>query len=111
MLSILHSSIKHGAFIAAGRYVIAAIGVYLPEGTLLPEELESSINVETETILDINQPLYILPIHREPMAAVFPITSTQDTPVTLGILSKSPLNDVEIGCARLVATALEKELA
>lgn len=109
ILSILYSSIKHGAFICTAQYVIATTGIYLPEGTSLPERLEPYIASGNEVVLDISQPLYMLSHHREPVAALFPIRNDKELPLALAVLSKTPLNEMEMGCARLVAKTLEKE--
>lgn len=88
ILSILYSSIKRGAFICTDQYVIAATGIYLPEGTSLPEKLEPYIASGNEAVLDISQPLYMLSHHREPVAALFPIRNDKEMPLALAVLSK-----------------------
>lgn len=109
ILSILYSSIKHGAFICTDQHVIVATGIYLPEGTSLPEKLEPYIVSGNEAVVDTSQPLYMLSHHKEPVAALFPIRNDKELPLALAVLSKTPLTEMEMGCARLVAKTLEKE--
>lgn len=107
LLSILHHSIKHGVFLCNRGHIIASSGVFLPVDTELPKSLLSSIAQETEIFFDITQPMYLLPNHQEAVAALFPVQVRKT--MALVVLSKSPLTDTEITCARMTAKTLEIE--
>lgn len=107
-LTILYEVVKHGAFICNTEAVCMAKGVYLPDGSLIPEELSTYVEAGQETIFNLDDPIYILPHIKEPVTALFPIPNQEDYPLALVLLCKhgKPLSEMELGSAKLVATTL-----
>lgn len=107
-LTILYDVIKHGAFICDTRTVYAAKGIYLPDGSPIPEVLSVHVKAGKETTFSSDQPIYILPYIKEPVAALFPISNAGGHPFALVLLckSKKPLTEMELGSAKLVAATL-----
>lgn len=107
-LTILYNNIKHVVFACTSTQVFSAKGGFIPEGTAVPDELAHFIKDGTEIMLDTSAPIYLLPHLKEPAAALFPIN--QEKELALVVLSKTPLSEMESGCARLVATTLSHVL-
>ncbi|MCB6414931.1 AbrB/MazE/SpoVT family DNA-binding domain-containing protein [Faecalimonas umbilicata] len=107
-LTILYDSIKHGVFICDATSVYSAKGVYLPDGSPIPEELSSCVKEGVETIFHPDYPLYVLPYIKEPVAALFPIPGIEACPLALVVLCKhqKPLSEMELGSAKLVAAMI-----
>lgn len=103
-LTILYNNIRHSVFVCSTTQVFAAKGAFIPEGTAVPDELAQFINDGTEIMLDLASPIYLLPYLKEPIAALFPIN--QENELALIVLSRTPLTEMESGCARLIATTL-----
>lgn len=101
LISVLHHSIKHGVFLCNSRRIITSAGIYLPPETPIPDSLYNSIIQEKESFLDITHPIYMLPNHKEAIAALFPIYTRQN--MVLAVLSNAPLTDTEIQCSRITA--------
>lgn len=107
-LTILYEAVGHGAFICDTEAVYLAKGVYLPDGTPIPEELSAYVKAGKETVFDLNRPLYMLPYIKEPVIALFPIPNQKACPLALVLLCKhqKPLSEMELGSAKLVAATL-----
>ena len=107
-LTILYEVVKHGAFICDTEAVFSAKGVYLPDGSPIPEELSAYVEAGRETVFDLSRPIYILPYIKEPVTALFPIPNQEARPLALVMLCrhKNPLSDMELGSAKLVAATL-----
>lgn len=113
-LEILYSVVSCGTFVCSKDTIIAAKGVYLPEGSPIPEELTDYISANQEKIFSLKQPIYVLPHIKEPVAALFPIHTTDPfiPKLALAVLTKKqkPLSDMELGSAKLVAATLGHHL-
>lgn len=107
-LTILYDAVRHGVFICDTETVYSAKGVYLPDGTPIPEELSIFVKARKETVFDLERPIHILPHIKEPVAALFPIPNQEACPLALVVLCKhqKPLSEVELSSAKLVAATL-----
>lgn len=113
-LEILYSVISCGTFVCTKDTIIAAKGVYLPEGSFVSEELTGWILAGKEKVFSLKQPIYVLPHIKEPIAALFPINTADSflPELALAVLTKKqkPLSDMELGSAKLVAATLAHHL-
>lgn len=111
-LTILYDSIRHGVFLCDTETVYSAKGIYLPDGTPIPKELSDVVADGKETVFNLNHPIYIVPYIKEPVAALFPISSTNASPLALVILCRhqEPLSELERGSAKLVAATMTRHL-
>lgn len=106
-LAILHGSIRHAVFLYSKHQVIAAAGIYLPDGTPVPDTLSAYVTAGMKATLEPEPPVF-MPPYREPVAALFPVHGKR--PAALAVLSKKPLSEMELGCAGLIASMLEHEI-
>lgn len=111
-LAILYDVIKHGVFICNAESVCAAKGIYLPDGTPIPEELSVYVRAGKETTFDSERPIHMLPHIKEPVNALFPVLRHEEPPLALVLFCRhqKPLTDMELGSAKLVAATLTHKL-
>lgn len=110
-LNVLYSVISCDAIICTSDCVVAAKGIFIPKDTQITEELSAYIQKGEDHIFSSSEVLYAVAARRNPVAAIFPIT--QDTAIALVIFRKrnKELTPMDLGSAKLVATALGKKLS
>lgn len=107
-LTILYNSIRHTVALCSDTQIIRAVGSFLPDRTPVSEELSACIQTKKEYLPDMSRPIYLTSSPGTPVAALFPVHA--EKPMTLAVLSTKPLTEVEIGCARLVAATIAREV-
>lgn len=106
-LTILYNCIQHPAVLCSDTQVITAVGEPLPDGTSISSGLSEYIKTEKELFPDMGKPIYLSPSSGTPIAALFPVHTTD--PMSIAVLSKEPLTEVETGCVRLTAATVKYE--
>lgn len=107
LLTILYNCIQHPAVLCSDTQAITAAGELLPDGTSISSDLSEYIKTEKELFPDMGKPIYLSPSSGTPIAALFPIYAIN--PMSLAVLSKRPLTEIEAGCARLTAATVKYE--
>lgn len=114
-LNILHSVISGGAFICTPVSVAVSKGVFLAEGTLVPQKLASLIQQGQELVFSSDNAECTMPRIKEPIAAILPINHhlSDYPPLSLILFCKhgQPLTNMELGSAKLVAATLGQQLS
>ena len=106
-LTILYNSNRHTVALCSDTQVVRAVGSFLPDRTPVSKELSACIQAEKEYLPDMSRQIYLTSSPGTPVAALFPVHA--EKPLALAVLSPKPLTEVEIGCARLVATTITHE--
>lgn len=112
-LDILYSVVPCGAFVCSDDSVCASKGVHLIKGSPIPKELAEYVAAEKETVFDSEHPIYVRPHLKNPVAALFPIIrQSGQLPMALVLLEKrgTPLSEMELGSAKLIAVTLGHQL-
>ena len=107
ILTILYNTSRHTVALCSEAQVIAAVGSFLPNGTPVTEKLSGFIKAEKEQCPEAENLFYLSDRTEIPVAALIPIHAQK--PLSLAILSKAPLTEAEIACARLAAATIRQE--
>ncbi len=111
-LSVLYSVIHCGIAICSEAHILVSVGIYLPEGTPVTEELANWLRTARNLISAENCPVYPVSNTRLPVCAFFPILR-EDRGRWHFFSVPEPaqhLSEMELGCAKLVAAVIANKI-
>lgn len=114
ILNILYEVVPCGALVCTDDMVLGTKGICISTSSPIPELLAEYVRKGEEIIFPISSYINIFPQVKEPMAALFPIKSSDSGVSNLALVifphKGRAFTSMELGSAKLVAAALSHHL-